>query len=73
MIKPNELSYHGYDYNGQPKFSKSGRTQNWEIGNTVKVGFLTLVVKEIKGNKYILENLKGVLYSFEPHYGITRL
>ena len=73
MIQANKLSSHGYDHNGQPKLSKSRFTQDWSIGNTVKVGFLSLFVKELKGNIYILESTKGTLYEFEPHIGLNRI
>lgn len=51
--------------------------QNWEIGNLIKVGFLTLKVLNIEAGKnglpdyYILENPKnGGLYRFIPWYGL---
>lgn len=53
--------------------------QNWEIGQTVKVGFLDglKILEKIAtpGNylpdQYVLER-KGVYYSFTPHVGISR-
>lgn len=54
--------------------------QNWSIGQTVKVGFLTLRVIAInptpgdyKPDEYILESAKGVRYSFVPHNGLCRI
>jgi hypothetical protein len=54
--------------------------QNWEIGSTVKVGFMTLqVVAKVAtpGNwlpdQYALTNGKGTFYSFTPHNGLTRV
>lgn len=54
--------------------------QNWEIGATVKVGFLTLRVVSVRAVKeglpdiYTLENLDGTrLYEFIPHNGLTRV
>ncbi len=72
MITPNQFSSHGYDNVG-PKLSKTGRTQDWSINNTVKVGFLTLKVTAVNKNIYTLESAKGVSYTFEPHVGLNRL
>lgn len=55
--------------------------QNWQIGSTVKVGFLTLRVigaKETPGDYrpdiYLLENLKGTArYEFTPHCGLQKI
>jgi hypothetical protein len=53
--------------------------QSWEIGSTVKVGFLTLKVLAkvaTPGNwlpdQYALTNGKGAFYKFIPHNGIER-
>lgn len=53
--------------------------QSWEVGSTVKVGFLTLtVVAKVAtpGNylpdQYALTNGKGTYYCFIPHNGLTR-
>ena len=44
--------------------------QSWEVGSTVKVGFLTLVVRAVAGAEYLLSNKDGTrLYAFEPHNG----
>jgi len=48
-------------------------TQNWAIGNNVKVGFLTLKVTGIVGNEYRLVSTKGIEYSFTPYTGLIRL
>lgn len=54
--------------------------QDWSIGNTVKVGFLTLKVtgrKQISGIDqlgYTLESLDGTKkYDFAPHHGVARI
>lgn len=54
--------------------------QDWSIGNTVKVGFLTLKVtgrKQIQGIDqlgYTLESLDGSRkYDFAPHNGLARI
>jgi len=53
--------------------------QDWSIGATVKVGFLTLKVLAkvaTPGNylpdQYALTNDRGVFYKFIPHNGIER-
>ena len=53
--------------------------QNWDIGQTVKVGFMTLKVLSVRAEYdglpdiYTLESAKGVKYEFIPHNGLTRL
>ena len=54
--------------------------QNWNVGNIVKVGFLTLRVVGIKSVKdgmpdiYNLESIDGSKkYEFIPHNGLNRL
>ena len=55
--------------------------QNWTVGNTVKVGFLVLVVKaaiatpgDYAPDAYILANKAGdQLYSFVPHKGLNKV
>jgi len=54
--------------------------QNWSIGATVKVGFLTLRVISVEAVKdwlpdiYTLESLDGSkTYEFIPHNGLTRI
>ena len=54
------------------------RTQDWTVGNRVKVGFLTLTVTGTKpgdyqNTAYTLVSDKGVRYEFEPHYGLVRI
>ena len=52
--------------------------QNWTVGSTVKVGFLTLVVKAAIATPgdgvpdvYFLANIAGTkLYEFTPHKGL---
>lgn len=48
-------------------------TQNWVIGNTVKVGFLSLKITGIIGNEYRLVSIKGVEFSFTPYKGLIKL
>lgn len=44
--------------------------QQWEVGQTVKVGFMELVVRQAIGAVYILTNKAGdKLYAFEPYTG----
>lgn len=55
--------------------------QDWTVGNTVKVGFLQLIVKaaietprDWLPDAYILSNNSGTkLYKFVPHNGLTAL
>ncbi len=54
--------------------------QDWSIGETVKVGFLTLRVTGLRSvvdglpDIYTLENFKGDRqYEFIPHNGIMRI
>ena len=55
--------------------------QDWSTGATVKVGFLTLIVKQIeltpgdyKPDAYILTNTAGdKTYRFVPHNGLERI
>ena len=54
--------------------------QVFKIGNTVKIGFMTLTVigladyrEEFRAGAYILESSKGVKYQFTPYYGLERL
>jgi hypothetical protein len=55
--------------------------QDWSVGATVKVGFLTLEVKaavptpgDYAPDAYILVNkAQTQLYSFVPHNGITKI
>ena len=56
-------------------------SQNWEVGQTVKVGFLsnlTVIAKvptpgDYAPDAYTLRSAKGVEYRFVPHNGIERL
>ena len=54
--------------------------QDWSVGSTVKVGFLTLTVVALiptpgdwLPDKYLLESSKGVKYHFTPHNGLEKL
>ena len=59
----------------------SNSKQNWAVGNTVKVGFLSLVVKaaiatpgDYLPDAYILTNVTGTkLYKFVPHNGLESI
>jgi G:T-mismatch repair DNA endonuclease (very short patch repair protein) len=55
-------------------------TQDWTIGNVVKVGFLTLrviaceAIKDGMPDIYTLESLdSSKRYEFIPHNGLTRI
>lgn len=67
MIIKGQLSRH----NGKVSYGRY--TQDWSIGNTVKVGFLKLKVIDFNGTEYILESSKGLKYSFEPHIGLNKI
>jgi catalase len=55
--------------------------QNWTTGQTVKVGFMSLVVVQCiptpgdyRPDTYILSNAEQTkLYKFTPHYGLESL
>jgi hypothetical protein len=55
--------------------------QDWSVGSTVKVGFLSLIVKaaiatpgDYAPDAYILANKAGTqLYKFVPHNGIEKI
>lgn len=48
--------------------------QDWSVGQTVKVGFLALVVTGKTGYGYTLSNQAGDKnYTFEPYLGLTRV
>jgi len=54
--------------------------QVWEVGSTVKVGFMSLVVVakeptpgDYMPDAYILRSAKGVAYRFVPHNGLERI
>lgn len=54
--------------------------QSWQVGATVKVGFLTLKVVGMRAEYdglpdiYTLESLDGLKrYEFIPHNGLTRI
>ncbi|MDR6523071.1 hypothetical protein J2789_005761 [Variovorax paradoxus] len=54
-------------------------TQNWAVGATVKVGFLSLTViavvptpGDFKPDAYVLAS-KTAFYEFVPHHGISRI
>ena len=54
--------------------------QNWSVGQTVKVGFMTLKVVKAEAihdgmpDIYTLVSLDGTkTYEFIPHHGLTRI
>lgn len=48
--------------------------QDWTIGATVRVGFMSgLVVMEKSGPDYVLRSATGKWYAFTPHLGIAAL
>jgi hypothetical protein len=68
-------------YGSRPRqnYRPAAAKQDWTPGQTVKVGFLSLVVVEkvsTPGNwlpdQYALKNTAGVFYRFIPHNGLTR-
>lgn len=75
MVKAGEISRHGeVKSHGALK-----RTQLWEVGEVVKVGFLKLQVLAkvpTPGNylpdQYALGAASGAIYRFIPHHGITK-
>lgn len=48
-------------------------TQDWSIGNTVKVGFLMLKIVGMRGAAYKLESTKGQAYEFTPYTGLVKV
>lgn len=59
---------------------KSRSKQDWSIGNTVKVGFMSLKITDVKAVKdgmpdiYLLVNEKnGKRYEFIPHNGLEAI
>ena len=54
--------------------------QTWEVGQTVKVGFLTLTITEkvptlgdYRPDQYrLVDPRNGRRYTFTPHYGLER-
>ena len=54
--------------------------QKWEVGQTVKVGFMQLTVTgliptpdDYRPDVYELVSAKGQRYQFTPHYGLERV
>jgi hypothetical protein len=54
--------------------------QSWEVGQRVKVGFLSLTVSakvptpgDYMPDKYVLVADNGRTYEFTPHYGLSRI
>ena len=56
------------------------KNQNWEVGQTVKIGFLSLRVTgfiptpgDYRPDVYMLESAKGKRYTFTPYHGLEAL
>lgn len=56
------------------------KNKSWKIGQLVNIGFMkslrVLSVEAVKDGLpdiYTLESVKGVLYTFIPHNGLTRV
>lgn len=54
--------------------------QDWSVGKTVRVGFLTLKVEKVVAVKdglpdiyYLTDERNGREYEFIPHNGLTRI
>lgn len=53
--------------------------QNWEVGQVVKVGFMSLevvaseAVKDFMPDQYLLKSNKDIYYVFIPHNGLTKI
>jgi hypothetical protein len=54
--------------------------QNWAVGETVRVGFLTLTITALEPtpgdhmpDAYRLVGANGAAYRFVPHYGLERV
>ena len=48
--------------------------QQWEIGQKVRVGFMSLTVRLVVNGGYVLTNHAGdKLYAFVPHNGLSRI
>lgn len=77
MITANQISRHG-----EINWSKPvKRTQVWEVGEWVKVGFLTLCITakeptpgDFAPDAYLLTDKTGTKkYRFVPHNGLERI
>ena len=60
--------------------TQQSKNKSWEIGSTVKIGFMTLKVLSVRAEKdylpdiYTLSNLDGSKrYEFIPHHGLNRI
>lgn len=65
-----------WNMNRQINGTRKSKSQDWSIGNSVKVGFLTLRVKSFQpiGGIYSLESVDGKKqYEFVPHSGLSKL
>ncbi len=68
------------NYYRPSRFSPTGKTnQDWSIGSTVKVGFLTLTVEHKiltpagEPDAYRLIGRNGARYEFAPYDGLYRV
>jgi len=56
----------------QNGYATPKRKQDWGVGESVRVGFLTLEVVDKIGSDYRLWNpLNGKKYTFTPHLGLN--
>ncbi|OGP46693.1 MAG: hypothetical protein A3K30_03130 [Deltaproteobacteria bacterium RBG_13_51_10] len=60
--------------------NKNKTRQDWTIGETVKIGFLSLRVTgliptpgDYRPDAYTLENAKGKRYNFTPYHGLEAM
>ncbi len=59
----------------QNGYSTPKAKQSWEIGSTVKVGFVSglEVLSKVDGVYALLQSSTGRRYAFEPHCGLSRV
>lgn len=60
--------------------TKRSKNKSWNVGDVVKVGFMTLRVEGVRAEKdympdiYTLSSLDGSKrYEFIPHHGLNRI
>jgi hypothetical protein len=47
--------------------TRKSKQQDWEIGNTVKVGFQTMTIVAKNGREYACQNVKGSWFRVISH------
>lgn len=62
------------------RYRRTGTTGRWEVGQTVKVGFLTLTITGFTPSNgdglpgsWHLSDSKGRTYQFTPYNGLERI